>query len=475
MKITSALAAILLASTFLTSPARAQSVGGPGIPSGPTFVDALQGLGANVATALKNAADATGGVLTVGTSGATGCLLNTACAWSGLQQFNGGVAINGNSTAVLNSGAPAITADGYAGLEQNSATVTQGTIWTPQVAAGWFNWDNYRSVMVIPNGSTPVNTSAYGCYVLDQNAAGGTGQSGLCEYGLITSTVNNAKTWGENWVLSDALGGGVTATTGQTMVGSEIDYEVHSPHTVVAGVSLWLGGSSQPAAGTGFSCNANAIGLVWDICFLTQGGSVTTAGIIGATASSPGASIASQKWDYSVFDSGSVGHYVQTFGIPLGTRTAFEISDNILANGLIIANSATGNPVNIFPVGDSNLELDISGAGSGAVKILTSLNVGAGLTISGGGINGPSGANLSIAAAAGQTIAFLQGATNLVGMNNGGMYPITDNSLPLGVNGNSWSSVYSYAYFVGGVAGVTCSAGFSATTGRSVNGIITHC
>ena len=270
------------------------------------------------------------------------------------------------------SGAPLITADGQSLLAQNSST-TQSSIYNPQVPAGWFNYDNVRSVLAIPSGSTQVNANGFGAYVINNNAAGGTSQSAVGYWGTVVCTVANSSCWGENPTLTDSLTGSA-APAGIKLIGSEIDFGVHSTSTTVIGISLNGTATVQPLS-IGFACaqlSAQAPGLTrWGTCFVS-GDNTTQIGAYFGTFGPVAPNAISQSIQFGAVDGASVVHHAALNAVPTGTAVGFEMSDSVVPNGIFFQLAATGNSPEIFPQGtDTNINLVLAGKNAGTVVMPT--------------------------------------------------------------------------------------------------------
>lgn len=271
------------------------------------------------------------------------------------------------------------------GVIQNSS-VAATDIYNPLVPVGWFTVDGFRSTVVSPASATAQNTDAYGFYVRNQTVSTGLGGNAVGMYGLVTCEVNGCSSWGLNPVLSDNSTTSGLTTVNRTLIGAEFDFGVHGTGTKVQGISLNGSAIAQPSAANGFSCgNLGTPGVAyWTACFVVADNTATTGAIFGATAAAS-ANKASIPVKFGVYDSAATGHYVQINGIPFGTNSAFQIMDNIRANGLVLTTAQTGSGPSIFPAGtDTNINLTLSGKGAGGVIAANQITAQGGINVTGG-------------------------------------------------------------------------------------------
>lgn len=259
-------------------------------------------------------------------------------------------------------------------LQNSSVAATD--IYNPQVPAGWFTVDGYRSTVFVPSGATAQNTEAYGFYVRNQAVSSGLGGNAVGMFGVATCEVNGCSSWGLNPALNDSPNNSAITTVNRKLIGAEFDISAHGTGTSVQGISLMGSSIAQPAGADGFTCGSlsTTVGVAKWVNCLVIGDNVATTGAIFGGAGAAGANVASIPIKFGIYDSGSTGHYVQIKGIPFGTDSAVQFSDNIRANGLVFTNPAAGSSPSIFPAGtDTNINLTLAGKGTGAIVVNTQL------------------------------------------------------------------------------------------------------
>lgn len=280
----------------------------------------------------------------------------------------------------------AITTDITQLTVQNSATDVHD-VYDPVVTPGWLTSDGLRVVANMPAGSTVTGVNTIGLYAINNAASGGLGQNMTLMYGLIHANANDAAVWGLNPVLSDSIGTAVTAGTGKTLTGIELDFSVTSPNTVVQGISLIGTSVSQPAganAVTVSSLSASALGTAyWTNAFVVDDNAALAALTIGASGSQ-GVSVAGIPIRFGAYDSASVGHYLDVKAVPTGAGTVgLSLLDNTAnANGVVFRNGLSGSMPAIYPQGtDTNIGLEVIPKGSGVFTVTGDLTVTGDATI----------------------------------------------------------------------------------------------
>jgi hypothetical protein len=272
------------------------------------------------------------------------------------------------------------------GVVQNSS-VAATDIYGPLVPPGWFTIDGHRSTVVSPSASTAQNVDAYGFYVRNQTVSTGFTGNAVGLFGTATCEVDGCSSWGLNPTLIDTNAAGGPPGTGlnRTLIGGEFDFSVYNTDTTIDAIGLRGSSIVQPKGANGFSCgDLGSPGVVyWINCFVVPDNTTRTGAIFGST-SAAGANVASVPVKFGVYDSAATGHYLQISGIPFGTNSAFQIMDNIRANGLVLTTAQTGNSPAIFPQGtDTNINLTLSGKGSGGVIAANQITAQGGVNIIG--------------------------------------------------------------------------------------------
>ena len=129
---------------------------------------------------------------------------------------------------------------------------------------------------------------------------------------------------------------------------------------------------------------------------------------------------------FVIADTANTSHLLKIQGRYNGTDVALQVLDSVDADGFQFQMSSTGFPAVAAYGSDTDINVQILPKGAASVVLSNTR-------------------------------------------------PLTNNTYTLGTAGVAWASVNATVYNSGASTGVTCSAGISATTGRSVGGIVTHC
>ena len=165
-------------------------------------------------------------------------------------------------------------------------------------------YDALQSRMELASGSTIIHASAIAGYAKNKVAASGIARNAVSLFGLGTSEVNGAATWGINTLLQDdaARLGAPGSGTGRILV-NEFDFNVMHASTQIIGLSIGGNSVAQPTTANGFIVNPLGTGIKWTTGLLLIDGAATNGVAIGAKSSS-GNNIDSQNIVLSWFNSG---------------------------------------------------------------------------------------------------------------------------------------------------------------------------
>lgn len=142
----------------------------------------------------------------------------------------------------------------YESFVVQNSHVDGATMIEPQIPPGHSKGENIRSTMVVPAGTTTGTNSAYGYYVRNDSTADAVGQFGTC-----IQNADNGTCWASNPTIIDHTANGVTTKgIGRKLVGSELDVQVTSPHTIVSGYNCTGSSAVQPAGADCFQ-----VGDIW--------------------------------------------------------------------------------------------------------------------------------------------------------------------------------------------------------------------
>jgi hypothetical protein len=245
-------------------------------------------------------------------------------------------------------------------------------IYSPVVPPGWYFSDIVRSTLVVGNNSTVQQGAAIGAYTLNQaprNVSGGE-RNAIGLYVLGINAVDNSRTWGINTTCGDNKINGAATLVGRQCVGWEADFQINGT-SIVQGAAFIIQGQGTPSGANGVQISHKPGEVArWTNGFITDSGSISNAAAIFGATKESGSNIPSQTVNFSVFDSGGVGHHVKLQAVPFGTDSAFSLRDNLRANGVTITNAASGGSPHILPGGtDTNINLTLTGKGSGDVVV----------------------------------------------------------------------------------------------------------
>ena len=266
--------------------------------------------------------------------------------------------------------------DGGRVVVQNSAT-TAYSVYSPITVAPLTYWDNVRSTVVIPNGTTSYNTTAYGFYLIDNTPlttfGGQTVGAGVGYWGIGIANVDNSAVWALATYLSDNSVNAALTTVGRGLQGHEYDFGIYGNGTTVTGASFLMGGLRQPVSSIALQVGADGtdtgtgLPIRWAEAFVSRNGASPVAFVAGATASS-GTNVASQKMNFYGFDGASALYYATLSMF----NHSFFMSDLTNVNGLEFDLSATGSAPMVRAAGtDTNIDLALSGQGTGVLKFGT--------------------------------------------------------------------------------------------------------
>lgn len=241
------------------------------------------------------------------------------------------------------------------------------------------NADALRGIATAVSGSTIVNTTGLSGYVLNQNATTGNGQNSVALFGVGISAVNNAETWGVNTVVTDNTSQAVSSGTGRFLL-SELDYNVTSPSTQVAGLNLTGAWLAQSAGANGFSVlSPDATGAFrfgWNNGFSCSNGAVASNGsciLIGtagnpATANQPSARLTMEWTNGSAaaefYETQVIGGILTTTGglaLPAGSGVAIDNQNMISVNSSADAFIASGSSIPTVVIGNGTASIVMEG------------------------------------------------------------------------------------------------------------------
>ena len=320
--------------------------------------------------------------------------------WSGKADINNGVlnnpTINGSlvlgvgNISVSGANTAPITADGFKISVQNSATTAQN-VYSGNLPGGWFEYDNIRSTIVVPSGSTHQETalSYYG-----QNFS--TGGNLVGEWGIIQCLTTGSHCWALNPTITDTYDNTAGHSYASTLVGAEFDFSPYNAGSTICGVCL-TGSANAAAAADGFvvsQLNAASPGTYkWLFGFVANDATSNTAIYVGASTLS-GSNLPSMPSSYAYWNASG-----------LEKSITMQASNG----GMSFSSSEFSDGIGII-AGNSNVSVSAFGADS-----VVNLN----LVPKGGG--------------------------NVVA--TGPMVPVSDNTYNLGSAANRWAYVDAVTYY----------------------------
>jgi hypothetical protein len=282
------------------------------------------------------------------------------------------------------------------------------------------------------------------------------------------NAVAGAHTWGINPSCGDSFDNTIGNSVASTCVGAEFDHTNYNAGSIHEGASFIIQGTVMPAAANVLQVGIS-LGSVakWINGFVTNDGAITTAALqIGALATT-GTNISAQPFRANIFNSAGTEKAAILQAIPYGLSSAWQFSDASLANGLYIANAATGYAPIISASGaDANINLDFYAKGSGAVRIQSPLSVTG--TSNFTGAVGVTGAGIFTGTVTANGYAARAG---LGGAASGNMFNVnwTGSEAALWLDASNLGKIW---VVTAGTIGVTKTCGVLPTV---VNGVITAC
>lgn len=211
-----------------------------------------------------------------------------------------------DTTNTFIAGTTVATADGGAQTIQNSATTASG-IYAGVNPAGYYYYDNTRSVYKHESSATVQHGSAYGAYVYNGKAQGVAPNEGnAVGYWMIgIAEVNSARVWAINTALSDDPTNTPGVGTGRVLNGYEADFQINHTGTTVQGQSFIIQGSVSPSAATAVSVASGGPTAKWTTAYTVNDGAASNAFDIGALVAS-GTNIAGTPGYFSFYNGSGV-------------------------------------------------------------------------------------------------------------------------------------------------------------------------
>jgi len=170
-----------------------------------------------------------------------------------------------------------------------------------------------QALLTVPASTTIQNAVTYGSFIVN-NADSTSGASAVGYYSFGVAAANNAHIWGSNPVVTDNTTLTTSSGTGKLLWGSELDFNVTSPNTVVRGLDLAGASLVQPSSSIGLRVQPlhtlnNT--FPWDYGIWTNDGGATVAMQAGTV--STGNSQASQPIAFFSRTSGGVARNAKVY------------------------------------------------------------------------------------------------------------------------------------------------------------------
>ena len=318
---------------------------------------------------------------------------------------------------------PPSLADG-AQITAQAGPLTAENMYAPITFGANKYWDNFRSVLTVPAGTQNINTSAYDCFLRNNNPSTVlpgpiTVGAAVCYFGIAISNVDNSITWGQAMYLSDNTVNSPTTTTGRGIQGYEYDFGVYGNGTVVTGNTFLMGGLRQPSSSVGIQIGAEGndtgtgLPIQWSESFVSRNGAAKVAFVAGASAPS-GTNIGSQPFQFASFDGAGALYYYEMTGF----NNSLYIKRKDYSRGIYLSSSNSGAPsIVAYSSSPANFNLEIAASGTGAVAVASPLTVSGVATLSAGvtvGVEGSTVGTLAFKNATSGTIT-LQPTTGALG------------------------------------------------------------
>ncbi len=205
--------------------------------------------------------------------------------------------------------------NGMSGATFGGTTLhTPGTV-TPQAIYGAafpnvvFS-DTVQGVLDVPAGDTNDNRAAVAGYVRTKSGSAtpspGKGNAVALD-GVVLIDANNSAGWAMNGLITDNNTRATHNGTGRIGIGAELDFNIMSPNTHIAGVSIGGNSLAQPVDANGYIVNSLGNGFRWGTGFWCVDGAAERC-MVAAPKQATGYNIDSaETWFQSLDGTGSNG------------------------------------------------------------------------------------------------------------------------------------------------------------------------